>query len=59
MEIQREFFDFLKSWKQTKRDECLLIKGARQIGKTFIVEKFGRECYENLIEINFRHAREA
>ena len=53
MEIQREFFDFLKSWKKTKRDECLLIKGARQIGKTFIVRKFGQECYENLIEINF------
>ena len=53
MELQREFFEYLKMWKQTKQDECLLVRGARQIGKTFIVEKFGRECYENLIEINF------
>lgn len=53
MELQRDFFNFLKSWKQSKHNECLLIKGARQIGKTFIVEKFGRECYENTIEINF------
>lgn len=53
MELKREFLAILKRWKDTKRNECLLIKGARQIGKTFIVEKFGRECYENFVEINF------
>lgn len=52
-ELRRAFYETLKSWKATKRQECLLIKGARQIGKTFIVEKFGRECYDSFIEINF------
>lgn len=53
VELRRQFFDILREWKQTKKNECLLIKGARQIGKTFIVEKFGRECYEDFVEINF------
>jgi len=53
MELQRDFFNYLKEWKSFKKDECLLIKGARQIGKTFIVEKFGRERYETFVEINF------
>ena len=32
---------------------ALLIDGARQVGKTFIIEKFGKEHYDNFIEINF------
>lgn len=31
----------------------LIIKGARQVGKTFIIDKFARENYENYIYINF------
>ena len=32
---------------------ALLVTGARQVGKTFIIEKFGREHYDNFVEINF------
>ena len=52
-ELRRKFYDRLVQWKATKHQECLLVKGARQVGKTFIVEKFGREQYESFIEINF------
>ena len=52
-ELRRKFYERLVQWKNTKRQECLLVKGARQVGKTFIVEKFGREQYESFIEINF------
>ena len=52
-ELRRKFYERLMRWKSTKNQECLLVKGARQIGKTFIVEKFGREQYESFIEINF------
>lgn len=31
----------------------MLVNGARQIGKTYIIEKFGRENYESFIELNF------
>jgi predicted AAA+ superfamily ATPase len=40
-------------WKRDKRKECLLLKGARQVGKTFIIREFAKQYYENLIEINF------
>lgn len=53
MELRRKFYDFLIDWKTSKHQECLLINGARQIGKTYIIEKFGRENYESFIEINF------
>lgn len=52
-ELRRKFYDYLVDWKQNKGRECLLIKGARQIGKTFLVRKFGRENYDSFIEINF------
>lgn len=53
MELRRKFYDFLIDWKASKHQECLLVNGARQIGKTYIIEKFGRENYESFIEINF------
>lgn len=53
MELKRKFYDYLLAWKQEVAKQCLLVNGARQIGKTFIIEKFGRENYESFIEINF------
>ena len=52
-ELRRKFYERLVRWKSSKHQECLLVKGARQIGKTFIIEKFGREQYESFIEFNF------
>jgi len=43
----------LLEWKQTKKQECLLLVGARQIGKTFIVREFAKQNYENFVELNF------
>ena len=51
--LQRKIYQFLLDWKASKQRECLLIKGARQIGKTFIVQQFGAAEYESYIEINF------
>ena len=53
MELKRDFYNFLVRWKAEKRQQCLLVNGARQVGKTYIIEKFGRENYESFIEINF------
>ena len=53
MELKRDFYDFLVQWKADRCRQCLLVNGARQIGKTYIIEKFGRENYESVIEINF------
>ena len=51
--LKRKIYDALLRWKQKKSRECLLIKGARQVGKTFIIEKFGREQYSSYIYLNF------
>lgn len=51
--LRRKAYDDLLKWKRTKSKECLLIKGARQIGKTYIVREFGKKEYKTFIEINF------
>ncbi len=51
--LKRKFYNYLLNWKNTKDKECLLVKGARQIGKTYIIEQFGKENYKNYIYINF------
>jgi hypothetical protein len=52
--LKRKMYDFLLEWKKSKKKECLLIKGARQVGKTFLVREFGKNEYESFIEINFQ-----
>ena len=51
--LRRKIYDYLLNWKSTKKNECLIIKGARQVGKTFIVQEFGRENYKYYLEVNF------
>jgi len=53
MRLRRKFYDFLVAWQDAKRRECLLVKGARQVGKTYVIRQFGRERFENFVEINF------
>lgn len=51
--IRRKMYNYLLNWKKTKGNEALLIKGARQVGKTFLVRQFGKNEYKSFIEINF------
>ena len=51
--IKRKLYDYLLEWKKTKKKEALLIKGARQVGKTYLVREFGKNEYDSFIEINF------
>ena len=51
--LKRKFYDKLLEWKNRDDHTCLLVKGARQIGKTFIIDLFGRENYKSYIYINF------
>lgn len=43
----------LKKWKENPSKKPLIIKGARQIGKTYILKEFGTEEYENIAYFNF------
>ena len=51
--LKRKIYDELLAWKKNKKNECLLVKGARQVGKSFIIEEFGRNNYQSMIVINF------
>ncbi len=51
--LERKIMKNLRAWRKTKGQECLLIKGARQVGKTYTVRRFGNEDYESFIELNF------
>ena len=43
----------LYKWKENKRHKPLIIKGARQVGKTWLIKEFAKEAYEKSVYINF------
>ena len=51
--LKRKIDDFLIEWKNNKDRLPLIVKGARQIGKTDSIENFARNNYKYFIEINF------
>ena len=51
--LKRKIEKKLLEWKQKEDKMCLVIKGARQVGKTFIIDKFAKENYKNYVYINF------
>ena len=55
--LKRKIYNTLLEWKISRKNEhkleCLMIKGARQVGKTFIIREFGKKEYKSFIEINF------
>lgn len=53
MKIRREIIERLKQWKDSENRKPILLKGARQTGKTWIMQEFGKECFEYVAEFNF------
>lgn len=51
--MERHIMKKLIQWKNSKKKKPLIIKGARQVGKTYIIRQFGKENYRNVLEINF------
>ena len=51
--LRRKAYDQLISWKSSPSKRALLITGARQIGKTYLVREFARTHYESVVELNF------
>jgi len=50
--IKRKAYIKFLDWKNKENHKPLMIMGARQVGKSFIIRKFGEKEYENFIEIN-------
>lgn len=51
--LKRKIVSELIDWKNNHKNKCLLVIGARQIGKTFIIREFAKENYDYFYEINF------
>ena len=56
--MQREIINDLIKWKDVKNRKPLIIHGARQVGKTYIVKQFGKEYFDNLVYVNFETNKE-
>lgn len=53
--MKRFILNELIKWKESKYRKPLILKGERQIGKTYILKKFGEENYEGVAYFNFDH----
>ena len=51
--LARKIYDYLLRWKSQKDKQCLVVKGARQVGKTYIIELFAHKNYKHCTILNF------
>lgn len=51
--LKRKIESVLEKWKDSEHKKPLVIKGIRQCGKTYIVQKFAKENYESVVYLNF------
>jgi predicted AAA+ superfamily ATPase len=51
--MERDLYRDLLKWKASSRRKPLLLRGARQTGKTFLIQEFGRNEYESIVYCNF------
>lgn len=57
--LKRKIEARLLAWKNSEKKKVLVVRGARQVGKTFAIEKFGRAYYEDCLSINFKETASA
>ena len=50
--MNRKAFDWLKAWKASENRKPLILLGARQVGKTWLMKAFGDACYKSAAYIN-------
>ena len=50
--MKRKITAALEAWKNKSDRKPLIVNGARQVGKTYILEQYGRENFENVVYLN-------
>ena len=58
MRIEREIINQFRAWKEAPVRKPILLKGARQIGKTWAMETFGKECFKHCVKFDFDRQQE-
>ena len=56
--LKRKVVNDLINWKNNHRNNCLLVIGARQVGKTYIIRDFAKNNYKKFYELNFLENKE-
>ena len=56
--MKRQAIQDLMKWKSDEERKPLVLRGARQVGKTWLMKEFGRCCYENFVYFNFDEEEE-
>ena len=51
--MERNAFAHLQAWRQDSRRKPLVLHGARQVGKTWLLKEFGKRAYRNVAYVNF------
>jgi uncharacterized protein len=51
--MKRKIYYDLLDWKNNNSSQSLLVKGPRQVGKTYVIKKFGQNEFENVLYLNF------
>ena len=51
--MQRTAILKLKEWKESKNHKPIIIEGARQVGKTWLMKEFGKQYYEQVVYLHF------
>jgi len=51
--LKRKAYNELLNWKKNHDRECLMVVGARQVGKTYLINEFGTKEYKSYLKINF------
>jgi predicted AAA+ superfamily ATPase len=57
--MQRKVMESLLAWKNLPGRKPLLLKGARQVGKTWLMKEFGKTAYQNTVYIDFYNNQQA
>ncbi len=56
--MQRLKIEELRQWKEKPKRKPLIIRGARQVGKTWLLKEFGKQYYSNFVYVNFEKTPE-
>jgi predicted AAA+ superfamily ATPase len=55
--MQRKIFSQLVAWKDNPKRMPLIVNGARQVGKTYILKEFGAQCFKKVVHVNLETNR--
>jgi len=53
--MERKLMSELLKWKDKSNRKPLLLEGARQVGKTYLLKDFGKRYFKNVASINFQN----